>query len=541
MISRLRGSDDNPLALICCRLARARLLRRPFVLLSIVCLTISVAGLGAAETPNIILIFADDLGYGDVGGFNKECPFKTPNLDRMAAEGARLTSFYVPTPYCAPSRGTILTGRYPFRHSVVRNPSPDAGQSNFGLPQSEVTIAELLKSAGYATAAFGKWHLGHKLQWLPRTQGFDEYFGILYSNDMFPVQLVRNEQVAEYPVVQASLTRRYTEYTLRFIEQNQNRPFFIYLAHAMPHKPLAASDDFYTPETRADLYGDVISEMDASVGRVLAKLKQLSLDDETLVIFTSDNGPWYGGSTGGLRGMKGKTWEGGLRVPMIARMPGVIRGGSVNDAPAASIDMLPTICKLAGVAQPSDRVIDGRDIMPLLRQPDAPSPHDAIFGMQGRSLATIRAGRWKLHVRSPGPLRFSNFSLEELAGWIDPRGPDGVTLLAPYEQPKPTQHPGLTTGDSRKSMMLFDLDQDRGEQHNVADRHPDVVKRLLAMFHETQAQVPDFPTPQSDYLFKPPAKGQRRQLMRLIGGELRYDRIPKSQQHLVDKATDDRR
>ena len=390
-------------------------------LLSIACSTIYVVGLGAAEKPNIILIFADDLGYGDVGCFNKECPFKTPNLDRMAAEGARLTSFYVPTPYCAPSRGTILTGRYPFRHSVVRNPSPDAGQSNFGLPQSEVTIAELLKSAGYATAAFGKWHLGHKLQWLPRTQGFDEYFGILYSNDMFPVQLVRNEQVAEYPVVQASLTRRYTEHTLRFIEQNKDRPFFIYLPHAMPHKPLAASDDFYTPETPGDLYGDVVSELDASVGRVLAKLKQLSLDDKTLVIFTSDNGPWYGGSTGGLRGMKGKTWEGGLRVPMIAWMPGVTRSGSVNDAPAASIDMLPTICKLAGVAQPSDRVIDGRDIMPLLKQADAPSPHDAVFGMQGGSLATIRAGRWKLHVRSPGPLRFSNLSRDELANWIDPR------------------------------------------------------------------------------------------------------------------------
>ncbi len=508
-------------------------------LLSIACLLLAAMSVDAAERPNIILIFADDLGYGDVGCFNKECPFKTPNLDRMAAEGARLTSFYVPTPYCAPSRGTILTGRYPFRHSVVRNPSPDAGQSNFGLPQSEVTIAELLKTAGYATAAYGKWHLGHKRQWLPRTQGFDEYFGILYSNDMFPVQLIRDETVAEYPVVQASLTERYTQHALRFIERNKDQPFFIYLPHAMPHKPLAASDNFYTPETRGDLYADVIAELDASIGKVLDKVKQLSLDKKTLVIFTSDNGPWYGGSTGGLRGMKGKTWEGGLRVPMIARMPGVIPSGIASDAPAATIDILPTICQLAGVAQPDDRVIDGRDMMPQLKDADAPSPHDAIFGMQGSSLATIRSGKWKLHVRSPGPLRFSNLSPDELASWIDPRGPDGVTLLAPYEQPKPTQHPGLTTGDKPKGMMLFDLDADRGEQHDLAERHPDVVKRLLTMFEKTNSQVPEFPTPKSDYLFKPPAKDQRRQLMRLIGGELRYDRIPMSQQHLIEKPTDD--
>ena len=504
-------------------------------LLSILCSLISVTTVDAAKKPNIILIFADDLGYGDVACFNKECPFETPNLDRMAAEGARLTSFYVPTPYCAPSRGTILTGRYPFRHSVVRNPAPDAGQSNFGLPQSELTIAELLKSAGYATAAYGKWHLGHKRQWLPRTQGFDEYFGILYSNDMFPVQLVRDESVVEYPVVQARLTQRYTDHTLRFIEKNRDRPFFIYLPHAMPHKPLAASDNFYTPQTHGDLYADVMSELDASVGRVLDKLNQLSLDDKTLVIFTSDNGPWYGGSTGGLRGMKGKTWEGGLRVPMIARMPGVIPGGIVNDAPAATIDILPTICNLLGLAPPSDRVIDGRDIMPMLKNASAPSPHEAIWGMQGGSLATLRSGKWKLHVRSPGPPRSSNLSPAELANWIDPRGPDGVTLLAPYEQPNPTQHPGHTRGDRPKPMMLFDLEADRGEQHDVADRHPDVVKRLLAMFEKTKAQVPEFPTPKSDYLFAAPAKGRPRKLMRLIGGELRYDRIPKSQQHLIVK------
>ena len=471
----------------------------PGVVLWVVVLSSLVIGerLEAAshDRPNVIVIFADDLGYGDVGCFDEACPFKTPCLDRMAAEGARLTSFYVPTPYCAPSRGTLLTGRYPFRHTVVRNPSPDAGQSNFGLPQSEITIAELLKSAGYATAAYGKWHLGHKEPWLPRTQGFDEYFGILYSNDMFPVQLVHNESVVEYPVVQASLTRRYTDHALRFIEQNRDQPFFIYLPHAMPHKPLAVSDDFYTPESRDNLYADVIAELDASVGRVRDKLRELSLDEQTVVIFTSDNGPWYGGCSGGLRGMKGKTWEGGLRVPMIACMPGVIPAGVVNDAPAATIDLLPTLCGLVGVEPPGDRVIDGLDIMPMLTDATAPSPHDAIFGMQGELLATIRSGPWKLHVRSPGPVRFSGLTDDELANWIDPRRPDGVTLLAPDEQPKPTQHPGLTSGDPPKPMMLFDLEGDRGEQHDVADRHGDVVARLLAMFRKVEAEVPAFPRP----------------------------------------------
>jgi len=487
------------------------------------------------DRPNVVLIFADDLGYGDIGPFNDACPFETPQLDRMASEGARLTSFYVPTPYCAPSRGTMLTGRYPFRHTVMSNPAPDAGKSNFGLPQSEITIAEALKPLGYATAAFGKWHLGHKEDWLPRTQGFDEYLGILYSNDMFPVQLVRNETVVEYPVAQSMLTQRYTAAALRFIESNKDRPFFVYLPHAMPHKPLAASDNFYTPETRADLYADVIAELDWSVGQILSRLKELHLDERTLVIFASDNGPYYGGSTGGLRGMKGRTWEGGLRVPMIARMPGVIPPGVVNHEPAASIDIFPTICVLAGAPIPQDRIIDGTDIMPMLKDSGALSPHSVIYGMQGNNLATVRSGRWKLHVRNPGLPRFHNLSPEEKAAYVDPRGPDGVTILAPYEQAKVDQHPGLTSGDIPKPMMLFDLEADRGEQHDVADQHPDVVKRLLAEFRKTEAEVPDLPVPESGYLFREPGPGESRTLMRLIGGELRYDRIPESQKHLIDK------
>ncbi len=510
----------------------SRIVRKGGLFVIVMSLVVTVSPAPAAPPPNVVLIFADDLGYGDVGCFDPDGPFQTPHLDRMAAEGARLTSFYVPTPYCAPSRGTILTGRYPFRHGVVRNPSPDGGNSNFGLPSSEITVAELLRDKGYATAALGKWHLGHREKWLPRTQGFDQYFGILYSNDMFPVQLVRNEQVTEYPVVQATLTRRYTELALKFIRDSRDRPFFLYLPHAMPHKPLAVSDDFYTPETRDDLYADVISELDASVGQVLQCIRDLGLDERTLVIFTSDNGPWYGGSTAGLRGMKGKTWEGGLRVPMIARMPGTIPAGVVNDSPAATVDVLPTVCEVVGADVPGDRVIDGKDLMPMLKSATAESPHEAIYAMQGVELATIRMGRWKLHVRNPGPSRFVNASQDELENWIDPRAPDGVTLLAPYEQAKPTEHPGRISGDAPKPMMLFDLRSDPGEQHDVAADHPDVVKRLKQRFDDMNAQVPEFDPPESAYLFKIPP-GQKRPLMRLIGGELRYDKIPKSQQHLL--------
>ncbi|MCA9056973.1 MAG: sulfatase [Planctomycetaceae bacterium] len=491
----------------------------------------------AADRPNVILIFADDLGYGDVGCFNSDCPFQTPRLDQMAAEGARLTDCYVPTPYCAPSRATILTGRYPFRHTVVHNPAPDSGQTNFGLPSSEITIAELLKPAGYATAAYGKWHLGHLPPWLPRTQGFDEYFGILYSNDMYPVQLVENEAVAEYPVAQSMLTQRYTDRALQFIRDHRNQPFFLYLPHAMPHKPLAASDDFYTPETPGDLYGDVIAELDSCVGRILDELKALELDERTLVIFTSDNGPWYGGSTGGLRGMKGRTWEGGLRVPLIARMPGVISAGVVNREPVGTIDILPTVCGLASVPVPQDRVIDGRDLLPLLKNADEKGPHEAVFGMRGSRLAVIRSGRWKLHVADPGQPRFYNLTDEQMQTWVDPRGPDGVAILAPFEQARPTQYPGVTTGVGPKPMMLFDLVNDPGEQVDVAADNPDVVQRLQNLFRQMEAEVPEIPQPESSYLFRT-TPGQPNPLMRLIGGELRYDRVPRSQHHLLKQSED---
>ena len=461
--------------------------------------------------PNFVLIFADDLGYGDIEGFGyTDSPFETPNLKRMAAEGAKLTRFYVPTPYCAPSRATIMTGRYPFRNGVVHNPTPDAGLNEVGLPASEITIAEALKSAGYTSMCVGKWHLGHVERFLPRTQGFDEYYGILYSNDMRPVQLVENERVVEYPVVQATLTQRYTARAVDFIERNarEERPFFLYLPHAMPHKPLAPSEDFYTPDTPEDLYADVIRELDWSVGEILGKIRELGIDENTFVVFTSDNGPWYGGSTGGLRDMKARTWEGGLRVPMIARWPGKVQAGVVNGSVAGTVDILPTFLKAAGVSVPDDRVIDGRDIMPLLRSSEAASPHEAVFGMMGTNLATVRSGKWRLHVRSPGPIPNRG------PDWVDPRGPDGVTLLAPHEQSRPEEYPGVIGGDGPKEMMLFDVEADPAEQKDVSTKYPDVVRRLKGLYDKMARQVPEFDV-RRDF------KGMRR----VKGCALRYDRF----------------
>ncbi|MBC8165121.1 MAG: sulfatase, partial [Bryobacteraceae bacterium] len=385
----------------------------------------AVCSSAAAQTgkPNFIVIFADDLGYGDLACYGSKTN-ETPNLDRMASEGVRFTDFYVPMPFCAPSRAALLTGRYPFRH-VVNNPAPDSGINDVGLAPSEITLAEALKPLGYATTCIGKWHLGHQPKFAPRKQGFDEYYGILYSNDMRPVQLVENEQVARYPVVQSGLTADYTQHAVDFLQRNRSKPFFLYLPHAMPHKPLAASEEFYTPQKPGTLYSDVIRELDWSVGRILQEVKDLGLEDKTLVMFLSDNGPWFGGSTGGLRGMKASTFDGGIRVPFIARWPGRIPAGGVTREVCASVDVFPTVCALAGAKLPSDRIIDGLDIFPVMTSVNARSPHEAIFAMGGPLLRVVRSGKWKLHVRipAPGPAVMDEASA---AKWIDPRGPDGV-------------------------------------------------------------------------------------------------------------------
>jgi arylsulfatase A-like enzyme len=441
----------------------------------------------AADRPNVIVILADDLGYGDLACYGHP-KFKTPNLDRMAAEGARLTQFNTPMPFCAPTRASLLTGRYPLRCGMNGNPAPDGGEAadNMALAASEVLLPQLFKRAGYATGMVGKWHLGHKRpEQMPTGRGFDEYLGILYSNDMRPVQLMEGTKAIEYPCVQATLTRRYTARALDFIERNRERPFFLYLAHVMPHKPLATTEDYYK-KSGVGLYGDVLLDLDAGIGQVLAKLKELGLDERTLVIFTSDNGPWFGGSTGGLRGMKGSAYEGGFRVPCIARWPGKIPVGHVNDSPAVMMDLFATVLHAAGIEAPADRTIDGRDIMPLFTS-DAKSPHEAVYGQRGGQLATIRDARWKLHVLAPR----DNFAALNKPGerWLDPRGPDGVTILAPSEQYQPADHPGLVTGDEPRALQLFDLTTDPGEQHDLAARQPDIVAQLKAHFDRLNADL----------------------------------------------------
>lgn len=436
-------------------------------------------GEGGVAPPNVIIILADDLGYGDVAGFGyPPSAAPTPRLDRMAREGAKLTRFYVPTPYCAPTRSALLTGRYPYHTGVIHNPAPDQGLSDFGLPAEETTLAEALQGAGYATAMLGKWHLGHRPEYFPTRHGFEEYYGILYSNDMRPVQLVEQERVAEYPVVQATLTDRYTERALAFITRAQaaDRPFFLYLAHAMPHKPLAASEDYWTPATPDDLYQDALRELDAGVGRILDLLSELGLGRQTLVLFMSDNGPSYGGSTGGLRGRKATTWEGGLRVPFIAWQPGTIPAGLVSAEPAAILDLMPTLLARCGALSPAEgKPLDGRDLWPLLTQVGAPSPHEAIFAMQGESLRTVTSGPWRLHVLAPGSAQD-----EGKPRGKDPRGPDGVTILAPWNQPD--AYPGVAGGDGPRPMMLFHVVDDPSEQHDLSARQPEVVARLQALF-----------------------------------------------------------
>jgi arylsulfatase A-like enzyme len=446
----------------------------------------------AAPRPNVVIILADDLGYGDLGCYGHP-QFKTPNIDRLAATGARLTQFNAPAPYCAPTRASLLTGRYPFRHGLTGNPAPDgqrAEENTLHLPTSEITLAQLFKGTGYATGMVGKWHLGHaRPEWLPTHRGFDEYLGIPYSNDMRPVQLLEGDRPVEYPLAQADLTQRYTARALDFIERNRSRNFFLYLAHAMPHKPLAASAAFYQ-KSGDGLYGDVMAELDGSVGQVMEKLRALGLADNTLVIFTSDNGPYFGGRTGGLRGMKASSYEGGYRVPLIAHWPGKISAGHVNHAPAVMMDLFTTTLKAAGIAPPADRVIDGRDLLPQFTSA-APSAHAVIVGQLGPRLATVRDARWKLHILAPQDSRIKLAQATDR--WIDPRAPDGVTILAPLEQYQPRDHPGLTTGDAPAPLQLFDLQTDPGEQHDVAAAHPETVARLRTLYDKLAKEASKSP------------------------------------------------
>ncbi|MFO0863848.1 MAG: sulfatase [Gemmataceae bacterium] len=428
------------------------------------------------KPPNVVIIYLDDLGYGDVGCFGGKIP--TPNIDRMAKQGIRFTNFYVAQAVCSASRAALLTARYPNRVGIYGALNHTA---KHGLGPNERTIADILKALRYSTAIFGKWHLGHLAEHLPGKHGFDEYFGLPYSNDMWPnhptskfppLPLIEGTKaIAENPD-QSKLTGQYTAKAVDFIRRNKDRPFFLYVPHTMPHVPLFASEKF-KGRSGMGLYADVVMELDDSVGQILAALKECGIDDDTLVIFASDNGPWlsygnHGGSAGRLREGKGTSWEGGVRVPFVARWPGKIPADQTCDEPAMTIDLLPTIAKLTGGELPAHK-IDGKDISPLLLgQPNAKSPHAALFFYWGKHLQAVRSGQWKLYF----PRNYNSIAKEP--------GKDG----------KPGAMKSVQGG-----LELFDLRKDESETTNVAEQNPEVVRRLQAFADEMRKDIGDEPPP----------------------------------------------
>jgi arylsulfatase A len=428
---------------------------------------------------NFIVIFADDLGYGDLSSFGHPT-IKTPNLDRMATEGQKWTNFYAGASVCTPSRAALLTGRLPIRSGMSSNKHRVLfTDSHNGLPSEEITLAEQLKKANYTTACIGKWHLGHKEDYLPLQHGFDYYFGIPYSNDMdvpeavlkekggywnvlrdpknnqiknFQVPLIKNNEIIERPADQNNITRRYSEETIKFIKKNKNKPFFIYLAHNLPHVPLFASKEALGKSSRG-LYGDVVEEIDHGVGKILNTLKEEGLDKNTLVVFTSDNGPWtayneQGGSAGLLRAGKGTTWEGGMREPTIFWSPERISPGIV-DKIGSTMDLFNTFSNIAGVSLPEDRILDSYDLSPLLFE-NKNTERDHLFYYRGTNLYAIRLGDFKAHYVTQG--EYGQFGEKEI-----------------HNPP-----------------LLYNLNQDPSEQYNIALQHPDILQAMknLVMAHQ---------------------------------------------------------
>jgi arylsulfatase A len=451
--------------------------------------------LGAAARPNIILIFCDDLGYGDLGCFGSKT-IRTPHLDALAAQGRKFTSFMVASPVCTPSRAALLTASYPKRvglHQHVLFPT-----STKGLHPEEHTLADHLKAQGYATACFGKWHLGHHPEVLPTAQGFDTYFGIPYSNDMnhpdnrdkppggpdgmdllwndpastltkWRTPLLEDEKIIELPVDQRTVTRRYTQKAIDFVNANRERPFFIYLPHSMPHIPLYVPDEVRDPDPR-NAYTNTIEHIDSEIGRLLHALDEAQLTASTYVIFTSDNGPWlpfkhHGGSAGPLREGKGTTFEGGQRVPCIIRGPG-IPAGTVCDELTGTLDVLPTLAAILGAPLPSGKKIDGLDTSALWMGTAKRSPRTEFlyYAAQG-NLEGLRQGNWKLLVKKPDPPRQPQSKGQQKAASEGAQQAEGTTVL------------------------LFDLERDLGERSNLAPTHPEVVHRLRARMEELDAEV----------------------------------------------------
>jgi len=432
--------------------------------------------LQAKETPpNIVIVFADDLGYGDPSCYGHPT-IRTPHLDRMAEEGIRFTQFYVAASVCTPSRAGLMTGRYPIRSGMCSDKRrvlfPNSGG---GMPANELTLAEALKSQGYTTACVGKWHLGHLPQFLPTSHGFDSYYGIPYSNDMdrtseaprgraafwdpkvkyWNVPLLKDQKIIERPADQTTITKRYGEQAVQFIKQNKDNPFFLYLPHNLPHVPLFRSQEFQGQSERG-LYGDVIEEIDHTVGQILNTLRELELDQNTFVFFTSDNGPWlpfktHGGSAGLLREGKGTTWEGGMREPGIGWWPGKIPAGQVSTELASTLDLYATCVLLAGAELPQDRVVDGLDIRPALFG-TGPSPRASLIYYRGEQVYAARMGPWKAHFITQGA----------------------------YGGPKRVAH---------ETPELYHLLHDPSEKYNIADDHPEVIAQIRELVAAHQKTV----------------------------------------------------
>ena len=434
------------------------------------------------EQPNFVVIFCDDMGWGDLACYGHPT-IATPNLDRMASEGTRLTQFYVSSSVCTPSRAGLITGRYPGRSGMYGNRRVLFPDSVGGLPDDELTIAEVLKSAGYTTAMAGKWHLGHRPEYLPTQHGFDHYFGIPYSNDMdkdapkhvkgrevfanpnwrhFHVPLMQGSagedvETIERPTDQRTITQRYTYQTVDFIRQAGDQPFFAYLAHSMPHVPLFRSNAF-VGHSRAGLYGDVIEEIDWSVGQILDELRRLDIEDETLVVFTSDNGPWLtfgdqGGSAGPLRNGKGTTFEGGMRVPGLVWMPGTIPENVVSAQLASTLDLLPTFAAMADAKLPEDLTLDGFDLSGMLVE-QRPTPRQSMAYYRDSRLMAIRHGRHKAH-----------FITQD------------------------SYVPGSGKATSHDPPLIYDLEIDLGEQRNLAKDNPQLVEQFQRLKAEQEKSM----------------------------------------------------
>ncbi len=417
--------------------------RRTFLKAAATGAAVTLAANAEQRQPNIILISCDDLGYGDLGRYGGT--IRTPNLDRLAQEGMQLTHHTSASPVCSPARAALLTGRYPNRYGIPRVIDQD---DTYGLPATETTVAQMLKGLNYATTCIGKWHLGSLPQFLPTNHGFDDFYGIPYSADMYPLPLMHNLDTIEQPTDVSLLLQKFTQRAVNYIASAGNNPFFMYFAPAAPHLPLMPSTPFIGSSGQG-LYGDVVTEIDSCIGAIMQALKGAGLDSITMVLFTSDHGPWYQGSTGGLRQRKGEIFEGGVRVPFIARYPGAIPGGQVSSTLTSSMDVLPTIAAFTGAAMPANPV-DGIDISPLLRGWQTDLTRDALLYFNDVELQAARIGQWKLHVT-----RFNT--------WAFSPEPAGGRLNLPLPQPE-----------------LYNLAQDADESHDRASRTPDQVTAIRA-------------------------------------------------------------